>query len=288
MDIDKACKEIQTKFRIIGRENELKLLLLANEAGKHILIEGEVGVGKTTVAKAIAEYKSAIFYRIDGTEDTFSHTLVGYYDPPVVIAKGYSEESFIYGPLAKSMMEGGIFFINELNRMPESTQNTLLTALDQNILEIPKLKTIKGDPKFRIIATQNPQAHVGTTAIGEALKDRFVWINLNYQSEEEEIEIVLQNMDPKLKKEDNKKIAQIAVKIIRETRRSDKLRRGSSIRGAIDIAQVLQLVDNLTTEMWLRVGKMSLVTKVEVQDAVDESVETIIERIISQVLANFQ
>ena len=95
-------------------------------------------------------------------------------------------------------------------------------------------------------------------------------------------------MDPKLKKEDNKKIAQIAVKIIRETRRSDKLRRGSSIRGAIDIAQVLQLVDNLTTEMLLRVGKMSLVTKVEVQDAVDESVETIIERIISQVLANFQ
>lgn len=286
MDTAQACKEIQNKFHIIGRENELNLLLLAIKAGKHILIEGEVGVGKTTIAKAIAEYTCANFYRVDGTEDTFSHTLVGYYDPPVVIAKGYTEESFIYGPLSKAMMEGGMLFINELNRMPESTQNILLTALDENILAIPKLKSIKGDPKFRIIATQNPQAHVGTTAVGEALKDRFVWLHLDYQPEPEEIEITLQKMTED--NPENKKIAQIAVRIVRETRRSDKLRRGSSIRGAIDMAQMLQYMKNITPSEWVKVGKMALITKVEVQDAVDEPVEAIIEKIIMDVLENFR
>jgi gas vesicle protein GvpN len=286
MDTAQACKEIQNKFKIIGRDNELNLLLLAIKAGKHILIEGEVGVGKTTIAKAIAEYTCANFYRVDGTEDTFSHTLVGYYDPPVVIAKGYTEESFIYGPLSKAMMEGGMLFINELNRMPESTQNILLTALDENLLAIPKLKSIKGDPKFRIIATQNPQAHVGTTAVGEALKDRFVWLHLDYQPEPEEIEITLQKLTEE--NPDNNKIAQIAVKIVRETRRSDKLRRGSSIRGAIDMAQMLQYMKDITPSEWVKVGKMALITKVEVQDAVDESVETIIEKIIMDVLGNFR
>lgn len=286
MNTLQACKEIQNKFHIIGRENELNLLLLAINAGKHILIEGEVGVGKTTIAKALAEFNCTSFHRVDGTEDTFSHTLVGYYDPPVVIAKGYSEESFIYGPLSKAMMEGGILFINELNRMPESTQNILLTALDENLLAIPKLKPIKGDSKFRIIATQNPQAHVGTTAVGEALKDRFVWLQLDYQPEPEEVEITLQKMNEQ--NEQNKKIAQIAVKIVRETRKSDKLRRGASIRGAIDMAQMLQYMNEITPSDWVKIGKMALITKVEVQDAVEESVEQIIEKIVLDVLGNFQ
>jgi MoxR-like ATPase len=73
-----AIKEIQEKFSIIGREDELKKIILAHSIGKNILIEGEVGVGKTTLARGVASYFDADFYRIDCSEDTLTHNLVGY------------------------------------------------------------------------------------------------------------------------------------------------------------------------------------------------------------------
>ena len=72
--------------------------------------------------------------------------------------------------------------------MPENTQNSLLTALDEAILDISKIKVIKAHKEFFVVATQNPGAHVGVTVLGEALKDRFIWINLSYQKPEEEID----------------------------------------------------------------------------------------------------
>ncbi|MEJ2294012.1 MAG: MoxR family ATPase, partial [Candidatus Lokiarchaeota archaeon] len=141
-------ENIQQKYKIIGREDELEKIILARSVGKNILIEGEVGVGKTTVAKAISAYFDSEFYRIDCNEETLSHNLVGYWDPPLVISKGYIEGSYIYGPLPLAMMNGGCLFVNEINRMPESTQNSLLTSLDEGLLEIPKLKTIQAQKDF--------------------------------------------------------------------------------------------------------------------------------------------
>ena len=87
------------------------------------------------------------------------------------------------------MMNGGCLFINELNRIPENTQNVLLSALDERILTIPKLKTVSAQPDFMVISTQNPSVHV-VSALGEALKNRFVWLEIPYQSESEEILIL--------------------------------------------------------------------------------------------------
>jgi len=283
LNASEIVKEIQNKYKIVGRTEELEKILLARIVRKNILIEGNVGVGKTRIAKAIASYYDIDFTRIDCSEETLPHNLVGYFDPPLVISKGYLEESYIYGPLSSSMLKGGCLFINEINRMPESTQNSLLTALDEGILEIAKLKTIKAHNKFFTIATQNPAAHVGVTVIGEALKDRFIWIKLDFQPSEEEILIIKQEANLDNSNED--KIAQISQQVVHHSRNSTSIRRGSSIRGAIDLAQLISKTENInSSKNWVNAAVMALYNKIELEDGVTSSKEEIIAEIILSVL----
>ncbi|MFW9948456.1 MAG: AAA family ATPase [Candidatus Odinarchaeota archaeon] len=276
-------EEIQQKYAIIGRTEELKKIILARSVGKHILIEGEVGVGKTTVARAISSYFDSTFYRVDCNEETLSHNLVGYWDPPLVIAKGYIEDSYLYGPLASAMINGGCLFINEINRMPESTQNSLLTALDEGILDIPKLKTIRAHKDFFVVATQNPAAHVGVTVLGEALKDRFIWIKLDYQNPKEEILII--KKEANLNDSSSEKIAKICQNIIQMTRELTSIRRGSSIRGAIDLAGLISNSGKEgSTKNWVEAGIMALYNKIELEDGVARSKIEIITDIILSTL----
>ncbi|MFX1366645.1 MAG: AAA family ATPase [Promethearchaeota archaeon] len=283
VDITKIVKEIQEKYKVIGRTEELRQIVLAHSVSKNILIEGEVGVGKTRLAKAIAEYYDSSFYRVDCSEELLPHNLVGYFEPPLVIAKGYIEDSYKYGPLALAMMNGGCLFINEINRMPESTQNSLLTSLDEGILKIPKLKTIKAHENFFVIATQNPSAHVGVTVLGEALKDRFIWINLNYQKPDEEILIIKQEAN--LNSGNTDKIALLSQQIIQITRESTSIRRGSSIRGAIDLATLINQYDNNnSTKNWIQAAVMALYNKIELEDGLTQSKKEIITNIVLTVL----
>ena len=283
LNASEIVKEIQKRYKVIGRTEELEKIILARLVNKNILIEGEVGVGKTRIAKAIASYYDTDFTRIDCSEETLPHNLVGYFDPPLVISKGYLEDSYIYGPLASSMLKGGCLFINEINRMPESTQNSLLTALDEGILEIPKLKTIKAHEKFFVIATQNPAAHVGVTVIGEALKDRFIWINLGFQSAEEEILIIKQ--EAILNDSNGDIIAQISQKIVDRSRNNTSIRRGSSIRGAIDLAQLASKTENIkSSKNWVNIAIMALYNKIELEDGATSSKEDIIAEIVLSAL----
>ncbi len=286
VDITRIVNEIQEKYKIIGRTEELRKIVLAHAVGKNILLEGNVGVGKTTLAKAIAEYygsKDSNFYRVDCSEELLPHNLVGYFEPPLVIAKGYIEDSYRYGPLALAMMNGGCLFINEINRMPESTQNSLLTSLDEGILEISKLKTIKAHKDFFVVATQNPAAHVGVTVLGEALKDRFIWVNLPYQTSEEEILIIKQEAN--LNSESRDKIAIISQNIIQVTRESTSIRRGSSIRGAIDLATLINQYSNSnSSKNWVEAAVMALYNKIELEDGLTQSKKEIITNIVLAVL----
>jgi len=282
LNASQIVKEIQSKYKIIGRTEELKKIILARSVDKNLIIEGEVGVGKTRIAKAIASFYDTEFARIDCSEETLPHNLVGYFDPPLVISKGYLEDSYIYGPLASSMLKGGCLFINEINRMPESTQNSLLTALDEGILEIPKLKTIKAHKKFFTIATQNPAAHMGVTVIGEALKDRFIWIKLDFQPAEEEVLIIKQEAN--LDKQDGEKIATLSQQIIHNSRNNRSIQRGSSIRGAIDIAQLISKTEINSSRNWVTTAVMALYNKLELEDGVTSSKEEIITDIVLSVL----
>jgi len=286
VETTKVVKEIQEAYKIIGRTEELRQIVLAHAVSKNILLEGSVGVGKTTLAKAIAEYygfNDSNFYRVDCSEELLPHNLVGYFEPPLVIAKGYVEDSYRYGPLALAMMNGGCLFINEINRMPESTQNSLLTSLDEGILEIAKLKTIKAHKDFFVVATQNPVAHVGVTVLGEALKDRFIWINLPYQTPKEEILIIKQEAN--LNSGSGDKIANISQNIIQVTRESTSIRRGSSIRGAIDLATLINQYDNNnSSKNWVEAAVMALYNKIELEDGLTQSKKEIITNIVLAVL----
>ncbi len=282
INLKESVDAIKKKFGIIGRTKELMQALAAKAAGRHILLEGPVGVGKTAMAHALASYLNTTFIRFDGDERYHPDKLVGHFDPPVVLEKGYSFDSFVSGPLIRAMQEGAILFANEINRCPESTQNVLLSSMDEGHIVIPKLGEVHAKQGFFIIATQNPVEFIATTPLGEAIKDRFVWIRLDYQSEDEEKQIVKAKVANA-----QKDVIEYSVLIVRETRNSTKLRRGASIRGAIDLASIINEFDERTINTWIDISIMALATKIELEDGVEEKIETVIEEIVRKVIGKF-
>lgn len=278
----KEAAELQHKYRIVGRLEEIAECLAADRADRHLLIEGPVGVGKTTLATAISKHLGRLFFRVDGDERYTSSKLVGWFDPPVVLKRGYVRDAFVPGPLTEAMEAGGILFINEINRMPEATQNTLLPVMDEGILHIPKLGTINATNGFRIIATQNPQASIGVTPLGEALRDRYVWLELDFHTEPEEQEIVRLNTGI-----EDEMVIKTAVAITRSTRDYADIRRGASVRGAIDIASLYQELPQKDHAKWEQAAVMSLVPKVELHDNVQKTAEEVIRALVKAVLGNF-
>ena len=279
--LDEVITEIQSNYKIVGRDIQLRLALASKLANKHLLLEGDVGVGKTTMAHALANYFSQDLERVDGDDRYSASRLVGHFDPPMVIEKGYNWDSFVTGPLVSAMQKGSILFLNELNRMPEGTQNVLLAAMDEGVVTIPKLGVVQANEGFFIISSMNPQEFVATTPLSEALRDRFAWIRLEYQTEEEERKIVSIRSGVS-----DEQIIDVVVRITRRTRDWTELRRGSSIRGAIDYASILQYLDKTKPESWIDGGIMSLATKVEVEDGIDKRVEDVLKEIIHEVLAD--
>jgi len=277
--MDEMIVEIQDTYKIVGRETELRQCLAAKLAGKHLLLEGDVGVGKTTLAYAIASYFSQNLKRVDGDERYSASRLVGHFDPPMVMKSGYNGESFVNGPLVSAMENGSVLFLNELNRMPEGTQNVLLAAMDEGKIIVPKLGETKSKEGFYIISAMNPQEFVATTPLSEALKDRFAWVRLEYQVENEEKQITKVRSGV-----DDDRIIRVAVKVTRKTRNWPDLRRGSSIRGAIDFASILQYLDIERRESWIEAGVMAFATKIELEDGVEQRVEGVLKEILNEVL----
>ena len=134
---------------------------------------------------------------------------------------------------------------------------------------------------FFIVFTQNPSSHVGVTVLGEALKDRFIWVHLDYQNPEEEIKIIKQ--EARFKDSDDPKIAVLSQRIIQRTRESTSLRRGSSIRGAIDLADLM--IDSETqksTQKWVDRAIMALYNKIELEDGIAKTkIEVITDIVLS-------
>jgi len=277
-DLGKAVETIKKRFKVVGRDEELRRVVIAVLRSKHVLLEGPVGVGKTTIALAVASFLDRPTFRVDSDERYTEHKLVGWFDPPRVLSKGYTREAFIPGPLTESMLNGGVLFINELNRMPEGTQNVLLPAMDERKIVIPKIGVVEAKLGFAVIATQNPEEFVGTSRLSEALKDRFVWVGLDYQPEAEEEAIVVKETGYR-----NMELVKLAVRIMRKTRNHPEIRRGSSIRGAIDFVDVLRHHPNplgLPESTYVNAGIMALHNKVETQVRAKKSKEEIIREVV--------
>lgn len=277
--INDLVNDIKGKYNIVGREDELRLCLAAKMAKKHLLLEGDVGTGKTFLAHSISNYYSQALERVDGDERYTASNLIGHFDPPSVINQGYCWDSFMLGPLTKAMKNGSIMFLNEINRLNEGTQNVLLAAMDEGLVKIPKLGDVIAEEGFYIIASMNPAEYVATSPLSEALRDRFAWIKLIYQSEEEERDIVRVRTGV-----EDEQVLSMAVRMARETRNWIDLRRGSSIRGAIDLASIIQYLDPEDAKSWADAAIMSLVTKVELEDGVEQTIEDVIKTIVQKVL----
>ncbi len=274
--------EIRQRYGIVGRRDELLKMLIAVRSGKHILLEGPVGVGKTLLAKSLAEYLSRDFVRVDGDERLNESKLIGYWDPPIVLKKGYVDDAFVPGPLTRAATSGSVLFINELNRLPESAQNALLPVMDEGLIHIPHLGTIRAKEGFLIIATQNPEEDVGVLRLSEALKDRFVLVKLSYPSRDEEIRIVRRHV-PEL----DLKTAQISVDIVRRTRDHPSLSRGGSIRSAIDLAKIASMINDDGEERWYNAALMVLPQRIESRDS-NVNKESLIREIVKSILSGEQ
>ncbi|MFH1821615.1 MAG: MoxR family ATPase [Methanobacteriota archaeon] len=271
-------KEIQEKFGIIGREKELEKALSVVKAGRHLLIEGPVGVGKTVIALAISNYLHKQVYRVDGDERYTEQKLTGWFDPPIVLKLGYVKEAFIAGPLTLAMQNGGALFINELNRMPEAVQNVLLPSMDEFKIEIPKIDRITAENGFVIIATQNPREFIATSPISEALRDRFELVTLGYQSEEEEIQIVKLRTGVA-----DDELAKAVVLIVRATREHPDIRRGASIRASVSICMLtFQLGGDV--EAIRKACHLALPTRVELKEDAKKPLLDVIDEIVDSVI----
>ena len=291
--------DIQNRYGIVGRTDELRLALAVLGAGGHLLLEGSVGVGKTTVALAVCRHLGRATVRVDGDERYTENKLTGWFDPPLVLKSGYGEASFFPGPLVSAMRQGAVLFINELNRMPESVQNVLLPALDERLLILPRIGEVRAADGFQVVATQNPVEYIATGHLSEALKDRFEHIALRHQSEEEEREIVR-----RVTRSSDEALVRVAVAIVRQTRCHPRLRKGASVRAATAVVLltgqldgksagqpgVLEYPDVLDSPSLRRAALTALATRVELRDeeGVDPSdgLSAVVDEIIEIVKKN--
>ncbi|NBX75480.1 MAG: MoxR family ATPase [Proteobacteria bacterium] len=269
----------KTKNRIVGRQKELRALKKALSLSRNVLIEGPVGVGKTFLVREVLQELDRDFERIDGDTRYTESKLTGWFDPPLVLKKGYTASCFIDGPLASAMKRGKVLFINELNRMPEAVQNILLPAMDERHITIPKLGRIDAKPGFLVVATQNPREFTATHAVSEALLDRFEMLPLHYQSREEELQIVSTQIQGKAPAE----LLQRAVDIVRATRNHPSIKRGASIRAA------LAIISLVTGGMDLEEAcLMALPSRIEMISSDEDALQTIRELVSSDTFSEFK
>ena len=222
------------KDRLVGRQRELELVLAALDAGRHILIEGPPGTGKSTLLRAVAAELGVGFEFVEGNAELTPARLVGHFDPARVLAEGYDPDVFVDGALVTAMRDGSLLYVEELNRVPEETLNVLITVMSERELHVPRLGRVVADPGFRLVAAMNPFDAVGTARISSAVYDRVCRLSVDYQSAKEEEAIVSRAIPAA----DDRWVEKI-VELVRRTRNHHDLRVGSSVRGALDATAVV-------------------------------------------------
>ena len=261
-------ESIASTHRIVGRRAELRAIAACLATGRNVLLEGPVGVGKTALARAVSEGLDRGFVRVDGDSRYTEAKLVGHFDPPGVLERGYQPDLFVPGPLVEAMQRGAVLFVNELNRMPEGVQNVLLPALDEGLVLVPHLGEIVARPGFVVVATQNPAEFVATGHLSEALLDRFELVVLGYQDATEEHAIVAQEATTSPTPE----IVAAAVRLVRATREDPRIRRGASVRAAVAIADLAMALDgDLVTAT-----AMALPNRIEIADTRETPLEAVL------------
>lgn len=167
---------------IVGKEEVIELVLVALLCEGHVLIEDVPGIGKTTLAKAVARSLDCSFRRIQFTPDLLPSDVTG------ISFFNQKREDFEFRP---GPIMAQVILADEINRATPRTQSALLEAMQERQVTVDGVTRHLPRP-FLVLATQNPIELEGTFPLPEAQVDRFLLkIKLGYPAEEEEEEILL-------------------------------------------------------------------------------------------------
>lgn len=243
-------KNVMRVFR--GKPEAVRLAIVSLLSKGHVLIEDVPGVGKTTLAQALARSVSLSFQRIQCTSDLLPADILG------VSVWNPREQRFEFlpGPIFAS-----IVLVDEINRASPKTQSALLEAMSEGHVTIERQTHSLPDP-FLVLATQNPHEQSGTFLLPESQLDRFAMhLRLGYPNREREKELLLAggveaelaSLDPVVSLAElvelqkcvpevhvAEAIAGYVLSIVEATRRSEELRLGVSTRGALGLCRAAQ------------------------------------------------
>ncbi len=244
---------------VVGQREAVDQVLIALLASGHVLIEGVPGLGKTLLARALAQALSLSYSRVQFTPDLMPSDITGH----TVLDR--SDPGSALGSLR--VMRGPVFthllLADEINRAPAKTQSSLLEAMQERQVTLDG-QTLALEQPFMVLATQNPLETEGTYPLPEAQLDRFLLkIDIGYPPIDEEAAIVvrtttaqagdqlpladvsarldarhvlsLQRMSALIRVDD--KVIDYAVRIVRATRGWPGLSNGAGPRGAIALVR---------------------------------------------------
>ena len=174
---------------LVGKDDVVELTLAAVLSAGHVLVEDVPGIGKTTLARALAGSLDCVFHRIQFTPDLMPSDITGVH----FYNQRTSEFEFRPGPVISQVV-----LADEINRATPRTQAALLEAMGERQLTIDEV-TIPLPVPFLVIATQNPIELEGTFPLPEAQLDRFlIRLQVGYPDleQEEEMLVRFENSDP--------------------------------------------------------------------------------------------
>ena len=217
--------------------NAIEILNKARETGLFALIIGPKGTGKTTLVRKFASKMNKELYSVNFSLRTRESHLIG----SKTLDKG--DISFVEGILVKSMRDGSLLYLDELNAAEPDVLLRLDEALDdrkQLVLKEAEGQVVNASNNWFVIATINPLSHVGTKELPPQLLSRFpVRLRLDYPPEDVELEIIKQHTTIDNSKTNDVKDAIKLAKSLRDAAAMEELYYSPSLRETIAFAKLL-------------------------------------------------